>query len=720
MKCSIPHLLSVFPEWILMGIGVAFLVSCQPKRNSAEAPTQESKLDAKEVFSNTSSSVHKLNVASVDGDLIVGSGFVTILEGKKVLLTNRHVVENAAKVTIDGSDATIDIRKHIKVAEDLDLAVIDVEGEESLTAIPLRLSPLEIGENVYTVGYPHGLSKAISQGMLNTEKDNFLVFSAAISSGNSGGPLLDNAGNVIGVITSSLRETEGDISQNYNIAIKASKIPRLTLFTSPKTHLFAAWKAATQAEASLYPILKEFGDSEGCNELMEILLITSFFDQLEASEDDIKIDSDFETLKRLSNDPQKMKELASIAKKIYSAKLKSVFANNIELLSAALSIVGDLKHEIGILNSNSRLMEKIASDTRKIRYFDTSYDPELTSEMLDFSIYRFESDLEAKRDKNRILIEIMSREEKDKVLLARYFFRHSVSQLEDSTKEYLNSIAYGKYTDDKNNFTAFRKPPKKIDFTRFRRPFTQASSAAMSKMTTDSLIKMLSNLDSPCSPLDLDYKNLKEADRSHAAMGNFLSTLVGMYDRLIIDLMQKDSLEKADRLISLTDENRPYCRAFIRRAELEAFKGNYGAAKDQYEKMFRDLPARYDSFEFKPTGELGRNMLGMAFTGDMGERFSEYPALYAQRMNGWDDYVKNLVEVPSSNPDVIFSEKNFDSYSDFQKFIIFYEYGGLSLDLGKFPAAMIFFTTISSYDRAKFLESIHDDLTEFSSLLSRN
>ncbi len=708
--------------WLLVSFWTAFLLSCQPKRNPTEDRTQESPgLDAKEVFSRNSPSVHKLNVASVDGDLIVGSGFVTILEGKKVLLTNRHVVENAAEVKIDGSDAVIDISKDIKIAKDFDLAVINVEGEESLTSIPMRTSPLEIGENVYTLGYPHGLSKAISQGMLNTEKDDFLVFSAAVSSGNSGGPLLDNTGSVIGVITSSLKEMEGDVSQNYNIAIKASKIPKLSLFASPKTHLFAAWKVATKAEASLYPILKEVGDCAGYNQLMDYLLVASFFDQLGASEDDIEIDSTFKTLKQVSNDPQKMKKLASISSKIYSANLKPVFTKNIELLSSALPIVADLKREIGTLNSNSHLMEQIASDSRKIRYFDTSYDPDLASQMLDFSIFRFESDLKAKLEKYRIFVEIMSREEKDKALLAKYVFRHAVSQLKDSTQEYLKSIASGKYTDDKDDFPAFRKPPEKIDFTRFRRPFTPISSAAMSKMTTDSLIEILSNLNSPCSPLDLDYKRLKKTDRSHAATGDFLSTLVGMYDRMIIDLMQKGFLEEAGRLISLNDGHRPHCRTFVRRAEFESFKGNYGAAKDQYENMFHDLPARYDPFEFKPTGELGRNLLSLAFAGNMGERFCEYPSPYPQRMDGWDDYVKNLVAVPSRKPDVIFSERNFDLYTDFQKFIIFYTHNGLDLDLEKFPAVQKFFITISSYDDGvKDLKSIQDDLTEFFSLLSQN
>jgi hypothetical protein len=242
--------------------------------------------------------------------------------------------------------------------------------------------------------------------------------------------------------------------------------------------------------------------------------------------------------------------------------------------------------------------------------------------------------------------------------------------------------------------------------------------AELSKITTDSLIEILNNVNSPCSPLDLDYKSLKVADRSHAAMGNFLSTLVDMYDRLIIDLMQKGHMEEAARLISLNDENRPHYRAFIRRAELESFKGNYGAAEDQYEKMFLDLPARYDPFLFEQKGELGRQMLSMAFFGNMGERFSKYPSPYNRRMNEWDVYVKNMVAVPSSTQDIIFSEKNFDSYSEFQKFVIFYTHNGIYLDLEKFPAANKFFITISSYnDGVKGLEPIKSDLVEFFSLL---
>jgi len=711
--------------WLLVVFGTAFLLSCQRKNSPAEDQARDTPvLEAKEIFSRTSPSVYKLNVASVDGDFIVGSGFITILEGRKVLLTNRHVVENAAEVKIDGSDAEIDICKDIKIAKDLDLAVINVDGEEALTSIPMRSSPLEIGEDVYTIGYPHGLSKAISQGILNTEKDDLLVFSAAISNGNSGGPLLDNTGSVIGVITSTLSGEGGNVSQNYNIAIKTSKIPELTLFTSPKTHLFAAWKAATLAETSLHPVLKEVGDSAAYNNLMDMLLIVRFFDQLGASEDDIETDNTFKMLKQLSTDPQKMKKMGSISSKIYNTKLNSVFTKNIDLLSSALLVVADLKREIGTLNSNSHLMEQVASDTREIRYFDTSYDPNLASKMLGFSIDRFESDLKAQLEKYRILVEIMSREEEDMALLAKYVFRHKVSQLKDPTQEYLKSIAYGKYTDDEDSFPTFRKfrkPPKKIDFTRFRRTFTQNSSVELSKITTNTLIEILDNVDSPFPPLDLDYKSLKEADRSHAAMGDFLSTLVGMYDLLIIDLMQKGHIEDAEQLIALNDGNRPHCRAFTRRAELESLKGNYGAAEDQYEKMFLDLPARYDPFVFEQRGELGRQMLSMAFFGNMGERFSKYPSPYNRRMNEWDVYVKNMVAVPSSKQDIIFSEKNFNSYSEFQKFVIFYTHNGLDLDWEKFPAVEKFFTTISSYDDGvNGLESIQDDLTEFFSLLSQD
>lgn len=256
-----------------------------------------------------------------------------------------------------------------------------------------------------------------------------------------------------------------------------------------------------------------------------------------------------------------------------------------------------------------------------------------------------------------------------------------------------------------------------IDFTRFRRPFKQTSLAELSEITTESLIEILNNVDSLYPPLDLDYNSLMLADRSHAALGDYLSTLVGMYDRLIIELMQKGMLEESDRMISLNDKNRPYHRAFVRRGELESFKGYYEAAKKEYENMFNDIPARYDPYSFESRSELGRNMLSMAFTGDMGERYSEYPSPYSQRMNGWDDYVKNLVEVPGSETNVIFSVENFGSYTEFQKFVIFYSYNGLRLDFDDFPAVQKFFSTISSYDdNLKGLESIQDDCTEFYSL----
>jgi len=161
-----------------------------------------------------------------------GSGFI-VAEGR--VLTNNHVVEgcrrlaarNAAGQRVSARLEAVDARR--------DLALLVVPNGFG-PALVFRDSPaVKIGESVITYGFP--LSGLLSSGptlttgdvsALSGLRDNPLHFqiSAPVQPGNSGGPLLDAQGHVIGVIVSKLNAariaqmTGGDIPQNVNFAIK--------------------------------------------------------------------------------------------------------------------------------------------------------------------------------------------------------------------------------------------------------------------------------------------------------------------------------------------------------------------------------------------------------------------------------------------------------------------------------------------------------------------
>ncbi|WAJ27007.1 serine protease [Antarcticirhabdus aurantiaca] len=157
-----------------------------------------------------------------------GTGFLVSEDGW--LLTNAHVVRACKSVLVAGHGAAVETR----VDEDHDLALIRVEG--ALDAAPLAISEEKprLGEDILALGFPLRSILADSLnvtrgnvssllGLMNDER--YLQISAAVQPGNSGGPLVDLAGRVIGVVTAKLNavavaDVTGDIPQSVNFAIR--------------------------------------------------------------------------------------------------------------------------------------------------------------------------------------------------------------------------------------------------------------------------------------------------------------------------------------------------------------------------------------------------------------------------------------------------------------------------------------------------------------------
>lgn len=137
-----------------------------------------------------------------------GSGFVV---GKSAILTNYHVVEGASKleaITFDGSIMPLDGVASFDY--DYDYAIL--KPQEPLTLSPLKLGKLsmvEKGDSIVTIGSPEGLLNTISTGIisglrsstLDGSEFSFIQFTAPISFGSSGGPLLNMQGYVVGINT---------------------------------------------------------------------------------------------------------------------------------------------------------------------------------------------------------------------------------------------------------------------------------------------------------------------------------------------------------------------------------------------------------------------------------------------------------------------------------------------------------------------------------------
>ncbi|MEF2279492.1 trypsin-like peptidase domain-containing protein [Deinococcus sp. YIM 134068] len=168
-----------------------------------------------------------------------GSGFFVNAGGD--ILTNNHVVEGASEITIrlHGSKQTYRARV-IGRAPDFDLALIRAEGLPQGAVKPLPLgdsSALDVGLKAIAMGAPFGLDFSVSEGIISSLErtvpvgtkgvsQGVIQTDAAINPGNSGGPLLNSAGQVIGVNTQILT---GGIGQSAGVgfAIPVNTVKRL-------------------------------------------------------------------------------------------------------------------------------------------------------------------------------------------------------------------------------------------------------------------------------------------------------------------------------------------------------------------------------------------------------------------------------------------------------------------------------------------------------------
>lgn len=154
----------------------------------------------------------------------IGTGF--FIEPTKIV-TNAHVVRLASKVVyrVLGAERTLTAKEISNYSEKLDLAVL----EAAEPGTPLRLSAADapqIGEKVIVIGNPKGLEGSVSEGIVagvrGTDTSRLIQITAPISPGNSGGPVFNSQGEVMGVATATLRD-----AQNINFAVPSSLISQL-------------------------------------------------------------------------------------------------------------------------------------------------------------------------------------------------------------------------------------------------------------------------------------------------------------------------------------------------------------------------------------------------------------------------------------------------------------------------------------------------------------
>lgn len=158
-----------------------------------------------------------------------GSGFIIGSEGR--ILTNAHVVKDADEITVTLSDNREFKAKVLGSDERTDVALIEIEAKDLPVARLGDSDQIEVGEWVLAIGAPFGMSYTATQGIVSaTERQlretyvPFIQTDAAVNPGNSGGPLFNARGEVIGINSQILSGSGGYMGLSFAIPINTATL----------------------------------------------------------------------------------------------------------------------------------------------------------------------------------------------------------------------------------------------------------------------------------------------------------------------------------------------------------------------------------------------------------------------------------------------------------------------------------------------------------------
>jgi len=156
--------------------------------------------------------------------MLQGSGL--IIDPSGVILTNEHVIAGAHDIHVTFSDGTRAPVQVLATVPSIDLALVKFEAQKPMPAVRWADSDkVQIGDPVFAVGNPLGIGQSVSSGIvsalnrniMDTPYDDFIQTDAAINHGNSGGPLFNGSGEVIGIDTAIISPTTGSVGLGFAI-----------------------------------------------------------------------------------------------------------------------------------------------------------------------------------------------------------------------------------------------------------------------------------------------------------------------------------------------------------------------------------------------------------------------------------------------------------------------------------------------------------------------
>ncbi|HEY0182464.1 MAG TPA: trypsin-like peptidase domain-containing protein [Rhodopila sp.] len=193
----------------------------------------------------------------------VGSGFV--IDPSGLVVTNYHVVEDAFEVTVTFSDGSRLPGKMLSASRLADLALVKVDSDHPLAAAHWGNSDkLQVGDQVFAAGNPFGIGLSVSAGIVsglnrdiqNSPYDDLIQTDATINHGNSGGPLFDMQGDVIGVNSTIISPTSGSAGIGFAIPSASAR------FVIDQLHTYG-WVRPGWIGVKVQTVTREIADAIG-------------------------------------------------------------------------------------------------------------------------------------------------------------------------------------------------------------------------------------------------------------------------------------------------------------------------------------------------------------------------------------------------------------------------------------------------------------------------
>lgn len=176
----------------------------------------------------------------------LGTGFIISEDGQ--IVTNAHVIDGATEVEVTLPDGRRFEGTVLGADTATDLAVIQITGADNLPVLQFGDSDaLEVGQDVVAIGNPFGLGNSVTSGIVSAlgrninsgPFDDFIQTDAAINRGNSGGPLFDSDGNVVGVNTAIFSPSGGSVGIGF--AVPSNLVERVVTDLADDGQIERGW-----------------------------------------------------------------------------------------------------------------------------------------------------------------------------------------------------------------------------------------------------------------------------------------------------------------------------------------------------------------------------------------------------------------------------------------------------------------------------------------------